>query len=282
MLHRRELMWGAAAGGALAVTGAVRGALAAPAPYGRFIGGVTASWDADGRHMRLLQPFGYIDPTGGEWKVPSGATVDGASIPRAVWSLIGGPFEGRYRYPSVVHDWYCDVRTRPWREVHRMFLNGMLAAGVDETQARIMYYAVYAGGPRWNDQAIANNKLAVEQKVAELARDPAPSELTVCGGLGESCGVIYASPGATAAPAAAHHGGNWLGRMMMSVLPRAAAPPPAPPAPTRYEMVGLEGGGVAPPVTDPDQLLTLARRLADSGADLAEAEQMIERSRTAR
>lgn len=277
MLHRRELI--AAAGGAIAAAAGGAGtALAAPSPYGRFIGGVAASWDLDGRHMRLLQPFGYVGPGGDEWPVPKGATVDGASIPRPVWALIGGPFEGRYRNASVVHDWYCDVRTRPWREVHRMFFNGMLAAGVSESQARLMYYAVYAGGPRWDDQAIENNKLAVERKVAQLAQDPAPAVLQTCGAGG--CNLIYSSPGQRTAMASAA-GASWLGALFRPLLPHPAVAPPPPP-PTRYETLALEGGAEPPPVTDPAQLVALARRLAASSANLAEGEQVIEQSRAVR
>lgn len=274
-------MWGAAAGGALAATGGP--AFAKPSAYGRFIGTVSTSWAADGRHMRLLDSFTYVDPSGEDWIVPAGATVDGASIPRAAWSLIGGPFEGRYRNASVVHDWYCDVRTRPWRDVHRMFLNGMLAAGVDEPTARLMYFAVYAGGPRWDDQAIANNQVAIEQKVAQLAQDPAPSVLQTCSNGGGNCNLIYSSMGGGArAEIASAHGGSWLGRMVMGIFPHAAAPPPpspAPPLPTRYETVAIGGETLPPPVADPDQILALARRLASSNKGLGEAELEIDAAR---
>ena len=75
--------------------------------------------------------------------------VDGASIPEAFWSFIGGPFEGKYRNASVVHDFYCDTRTETWEDVHMVFYNGMRAAGVDPITAKIMYSAVYNFGPRW-------------------------------------------------------------------------------------------------------------------------------------
>lgn len=96
----------------------------------RFEGDISATWGIDGRHMQLVAPIAFIDSKGVRWDVPKGATVDGASIPRFFWSVIGGPFGGKYRDASVIHDWYCDVRTRPWREVDRMFYEAMIARGV--------------------------------------------------------------------------------------------------------------------------------------------------------
>ncbi len=101
------------------------------------------------RVVSLLSPFSFISKSGEIWSVPTGAEVDGASIPPALWSIIGGPFTGKYREASVVHDYYCDVRSRPWEQTHRMFYDAMMANGVDPAQATIMYSAVHTFGPRW-------------------------------------------------------------------------------------------------------------------------------------
>ncbi len=37
-----------------------------------------------------------------------------------------------------------------WKAVHKVFLDGMLARGVDNTQAKLLYLAVYRFGPRWD------------------------------------------------------------------------------------------------------------------------------------
>jgi hypothetical protein len=63
--------------------------------------------------------------------------------------LIGGPFEGRFRNASVVHDVACVIRDRPWQEVHRMFHDACRCGGVGAAKAATMYYAVYQFGPRW-------------------------------------------------------------------------------------------------------------------------------------
>jgi len=120
---------------------------------GQFVGNVVARWQANGRDMTLTEPFEYIDPKGLSWKVPVGTTVDGASIPQIFWSLIGGPFDGIYRNASVVHDFYCQVRTRPYSNVHRVFRDAMETSGVPQTKSWLMYQAVNRFGPRWSNIA---------------------------------------------------------------------------------------------------------------------------------
>jgi Protein of unknown function (DUF1353) len=117
---------------------------------GRYIGKVQAEFNADGRTMKLLRAFKYIDPAGIEWSAPAGAVIDGASIPQVAWSLIGGPFEGRYREASVIHDVACVEKTRPWNAVHEVFYFAMLTSGVDPLKAKVMYAAVHHFGPRWS------------------------------------------------------------------------------------------------------------------------------------
>lgn len=127
------------------------------AASGQFLGKVVVEWIDDGsgpdREMRLVEPFGFRDARGLEWWAPKGATIDGASIPRAFWATVGSPFTGDYRRASVVHDHYCDTKERPWQAVHRMFYEGVLAAGVPQRQAKVLYAAVYGGGPRWSPVA---------------------------------------------------------------------------------------------------------------------------------
>lgn len=123
------------------------------ASFGRYRGEPQTKWLSDGRNMQLLAPFAFVRTDGEEWPVPTGAIVDGASIPRVFWSLIGGPFEGKYRDASIVHDHYCDTKTRTWKDTHRVFFEAMMTSGVRETRAKIMYYAVYKFGPRWKTGA---------------------------------------------------------------------------------------------------------------------------------
>lgn len=78
-------------------------------------------------------------------------TTDGASIPPDLWDLIGQPYDPLFVRPAILHDHYTwpANRYRPWREVHRMFLSALLAEGVDERKAFLMYYAVFVFGGHW-------------------------------------------------------------------------------------------------------------------------------------
>jgi hypothetical protein len=115
---------------------------------GIFKGEVVASFLRDGRNMKLERPFGFIDSKGTHWDVPAGAVTDGASIPRVLW-VSYPPFTGLYRSAAVVHDYFCQVRSRSWQETHEVFYEAMRASGVDDTIAKVMYAVVYRFGPRW-------------------------------------------------------------------------------------------------------------------------------------
>jgi hypothetical protein len=146
---------------------------------GSFQGSVTAEWLNDGRRMRLTKPFGYIGPDGRNWPVPAGTVVDGASIPSSLWSVIGVPFEGLYRDPSVIHDYYCDTRTRKYEDVHQVFYDAMLTAGVGHSKAWLMYEGVSRFGPRWPDPKIDKRCEAVDENYdfEKCARNAVKPEL---------------------------------------------------------------------------------------------------------
>lgn len=137
--------------------------------FGRFEGNVQTEWldlVGDHRRMRLLSDFAYVDPNGLEWEAPNGWIIDGASIPKIFWTAVGSPFEGPYRRASVIHDVACDQKIRPWQAVHRTFYNAMRAEGLGAIKAKIMYAAVYAGGPRWETRLSQVVKAADAPEVA--------------------------------------------------------------------------------------------------------------------
>jgi uncharacterized membrane protein YgcG len=131
-------------------------------PPGKYEGRAVVELLDDGRRVQLAGPFSYIDPNDKRWDVPKDAIVDGASIPRVLWTLIGGPFEGKYRNASIIHDWYCDLRSRPWKQVHRMFFDAMITSSVPTKKARLLYAGVYLGGPRWSKTVVENTTLATQ------------------------------------------------------------------------------------------------------------------------
>jgi hypothetical protein len=117
--------------------------------WGYYSGYVEARWENDGRSMTLLRELRYTDPQGVVWIAPAGSEVDGASIPRSLWSIMGGPFEGKYRNASVLHDVAYDQHNRPWQDCDRMFYNAMRCSGVGPVEAGTMYYSLYKFGRHW-------------------------------------------------------------------------------------------------------------------------------------
>lgn len=101
------------------------------------------------RDIKLVQPFGYIDPKGVHWDVPVGYVTNGASIPVSLWAVVGGPFDGPYRDAAVLHDYYCEAKTRSSDDTHRMYYDASVARGTSENIASTMYAGLVFGGPKW-------------------------------------------------------------------------------------------------------------------------------------
>lgn len=130
--------------------------------YGRFEGDLIGRFEEreDRPRFVLSAPFKYVHADGRVWETPAGYAIDGASIPKAVWSFVGGPFSGKYLAASVIHDYYTDtcqdadqaappddcgntLDTHPASDdVHLAFWSGMMERGVDPDRANLMYYAV--------------------------------------------------------------------------------------------------------------------------------------------
>lgn len=118
----------------------------------RYQGEVRTEWlvqEKADRDMKLLEDFSFTDSEGYTWKASKGDTINGASIPQFLWSLVGSPFTGDYRRASVIHDVACHKKEKPSRNVHRMFYEAMLADGFPEASAQQFYAAVRLFGPQW-------------------------------------------------------------------------------------------------------------------------------------
>lgn len=114
-----------------------------------FNGQVMSTWGDDGRHMIIDRLLTFTDKNGKVWSAPRGSVVDGASIPRPVWHLIGSPFCGRYRRASVIHDVYYTMRTELRADVNKVFLEMMAYDNVPIIKRRLMYWAVELFSERW-------------------------------------------------------------------------------------------------------------------------------------
>ena len=130
--------------------------------HGEFSGEPESIWlTEDGtqdRSMKILREFTFHDPSAKKWSAPAGSVVDGASIPRALWTIVGSPYTGDYRRASVVHDVACveaggDKKKR--RAADRMFFHACRAGGCSIWQSVVLYLGVRIGAaaadvPGWH------------------------------------------------------------------------------------------------------------------------------------
>ncbi len=117
--------------------------------YGQFSGNPKTEWlndpNSPDRDMKLLEDFWYTDPNGRKWPAPMGSVVNGASIPRPLWSIVGSPYTDDYRDASVVHDVACRDSSVVRKDADRMFYYACLAGGCSEEQAQLLYVGVRLG-----------------------------------------------------------------------------------------------------------------------------------------
>ena len=110
-------------------------------------------------YFRTRNDLKFINAAQDVFVAPKNTWTDGASIPVIFVPLIGDPRSREFMNAATVHDAYSSKRnkdgpyyhTATWQEVHRMFYDGLLASGTPPLKAKIMYAAVYLGGPRWKE-----------------------------------------------------------------------------------------------------------------------------------
>ncbi|MGL4464544.1 MAG: DUF1353 domain-containing protein [Planctomycetia bacterium] len=156
--------------------------LSPPAPkdeWGSFPVSAKVELLDDGRQLKLLEDFVYVDPRGRAWTAGKDSIVNGASIPKALWSITGGPLEGKYRNASIVHDEGCVKMTEPSERVHLMFYEACRCGGVPEYQAKVLYAAVYHFGPKWTIKQVMETRMATlngKEEVVPVSRTMAMPE----------------------------------------------------------------------------------------------------------
>lgn len=111
----------------------------------------SGQYDPGHTEFELLVDYSYRDDNGTVWTAPTGTVVNGASIPRTVWSSVGGPWSGKYRNAAVIHDYLTVEKPSSSDVVHRLFLDGMLDNGVAPFRAHLMYAAVVMFGGTWTE-----------------------------------------------------------------------------------------------------------------------------------
>jgi len=78
--------------------------------------------------------------------IPIGFTWDGASVPRAFWLTMGGPYQPRFITASLVHDYL--YKNKPLRKAlaDKIFYKLLRANGVGRINSFRMYAGVKVGG----------------------------------------------------------------------------------------------------------------------------------------
>ena len=106
----------------------------------------------------LARNMEFIDGENRRWVAARGTLTDGASIPPLFVPLVGNPRTTEFANASALHDAYCGVGNEAgpnyhadsWQNVHRMFYDSLVVGGTPQTKAKVMFSAVWLGGPRWS------------------------------------------------------------------------------------------------------------------------------------
>lgn len=98
---------------------------------------------------RLTHELVYSANAGVVWLVPAGFVTDMASIPRAMWSVIGHPAD-KYAPAAVLHDWLYTSHLVSRAQADELFREAMAVLGVGRVRRSVMWAAVRVfGGRRW-------------------------------------------------------------------------------------------------------------------------------------
>ena len=98
--------------------------------------------------MEMLELFWFDDGHGKTWQAEKGAKINGASIPRPLWSRLGSPYIGEYRRASIVHDVACRQAGKDYGlrlAADRMFFRACLVGECSKFQAMLLYVGVRIG-----------------------------------------------------------------------------------------------------------------------------------------
>ena len=104
--------------------------------------------DKNDRDMLLLRYFDFVDANNVTWPAPVNLRTDGASIPRAFWTLVGSPYTGLYRRAALVHDEACKVaggNAAKRLAADKMFYSACRAGHCSPAQALVLFLGVRFG-----------------------------------------------------------------------------------------------------------------------------------------
>lgn len=116
----------------------------------------------------------FVDAQGRSWVAPGRTLTDGASIPKIFTSIVGDPTSPEFINAAAVHDAYCGIgneagayyQEAKWEDVHKMFYDGLIVGGTEEFRAKMMFAAVWLGGPRWGTSRTLSHVPVARQQQA--------------------------------------------------------------------------------------------------------------------
>ena len=97
------------------------------------------------RKYRLLEDYVVIYK-GKVITIPAGFEFDGASIPRALWALVGTPFAPDLVRAALIHDWLYSTKLYSRKFSDKCFKQLLKEAKVGLIRRNAMYTGVRAGG----------------------------------------------------------------------------------------------------------------------------------------
>jgi len=158
------------------------------AKHGTFMGIPKTEWLVNelgkDREMRLIDDFAFTDPNGRVWAAPASSIIDGASIPRELWAVVGSPYTDNYRRASIVHDIACNTPGVNRKEADVMFFHACRAGGCDSIQAFVLYAGVRIGALSSSD--LPARVLSKEYTLFRTRLDvPLPGETLLQGKLAD-------------------------------------------------------------------------------------------------
>jgi hypothetical protein len=102
----------------------------------------------DRGRVQLLAPLVWRTSTT-VLTVPASFETDGASVPAALWPVVGHPLSGSLLRAAILHDFEIVTQLAPSRVVHRRFYAALRSTGVGRVRAALLYAVVRLFGPRW-------------------------------------------------------------------------------------------------------------------------------------
>lgn len=115
-----------------------------------------------------------------EFWIPTGFSWNGASIPQALWSEMGGRFEPNTIEASLRHDWLYLFHGTDRATADKCFRDQCLVAGMTHVKAEAMYEALHlCGGTHWPTSEEDKRDIAAVREMISIREDRAKFEASM-------------------------------------------------------------------------------------------------------